>query len=48
MQILRGSGLRGTHLLGEDISISGARRESHYGLFVFLDSSLDLSPKLIT
>lgn len=48
MQILRGSGLRGTHLLGEDISISGARRVLHYGLCVFSDSSLDLSPKLIT
>lgn len=48
MQILRGSGLRGTHLLGEDISVSGVRRVLHYGLCVFSDSSMDLWPKLIT
>ena len=48
MQILGGSGLRGTQLSDEDISMPGARRVLRSGLFVFSDSSLDLSPKLIT
>ncbi|KAF3497783.1 hypothetical protein DY000_02054710 [Brassica cretica] len=48
MQIKRGLGLRSKHLSGEDISVPGAIRMLRYGLCVFSDSSLDLSPKLIT